>query len=90
LPDLTKPLRKQEYRLEKMDNELLLFNPQDLVVLYLNESASVVWQLCDGQRTISQIAELIAEAYPDAEKSILDDVQETILLFRDKGAVTLI
>jgi hypothetical protein len=90
LPDLTKPLRKQEYRLEKMDNELLLFNPQDLVVLYLNESASVVWQLCDGQRTISQIAELIAEAYPEAEKSILDDVQETILLFRDKGAVTLI
>jgi hypothetical protein len=90
LPDLTKPLRKQEYRLEKMDNELLLFNPQDLVVLYLNESASVVWQLCDGQRTISQIAELIAEAYPEAEKSILDDVQETIMLFRDKGAVTLI
>jgi hypothetical protein len=90
LPDLTKPLRKQEYRLEKMDNELLLFNPQDLVVLYLNESASVVWQLCDGQRTISQIAKLIAEAYPEAEKSILDDVQETIMLFRDKGAVTLI
>ena len=87
---MNKPLRNPEYRLEKMDNELLLFNPQNLLVLYLNESASIVWQLCDGQRTNQQIAELIADAYPEATASILEDVQETIKLFTDKGAVTLI
>ena len=90
MAELTKPLRKQEYRLEKMDNELLLFNPQNLVVLYLNESASVVWQLCDGLRTMRQMADLIAEAYPETASSILDDVQNTIKLFKDKGAVILI
>ena len=88
--EMTKPQRKQEYRLEKMDNELLLFNPQDLVVLYLNESASVIWQLCDGQHTIPQMASLISEAYPEAAPNILGDVQETVKMFKDKGAVILV
>ena len=87
---INKPVRNPEYRLEEMDNEVLLFNPQDLLVLYLNESASIIWQLCDGQRTIHQIAELITGAYPEAAASILADVEETIKLFTDQGAVTLI
>ena len=90
MAELIKPLRKQEYHLEKMDNELLLFNPQDRVVLYLNESASVIWQLCDGQHTVQQIADLIAEAYPEAVPTILSDVQETVAMFKDKGAVVLV
>jgi hypothetical protein len=90
LAELTKPLRVQEYHLEKMGNELLLFSPQNLVVLYLNESASVVWQLCDGQRSTRQMADLIAEAYPESTKSILGDVEDTIKLFKDKGAVLLL
>ena len=90
MTELTKPLRMQEYRLEKMGNELLLFSPQNLVVLYLNESASVIWQLCDGQHTIPQIAALISEAYPEAAATILGDVEETVKLFKDKGAVTLV
>jgi hypothetical protein len=85
-----KPLCNPEYRLEEMDNEVLLFNPQNLVVLYLNESASIIWQLCDGQRTIHQIADLITEAYPEATADILEDVQGTIKLFTDQGAVSLI
>ena len=43
-----KPLRNQDFRLEKMDDELLLFNPKSTNILYLNETASLIWQLCDG------------------------------------------
>ena len=90
MTEKNKPFCNPEYRLEEMDNEVLLFNPQNLVVLYLNESASIIWQLCDGQRTIQQIGELITEAYPEAAADILEDVQGTIKLFKDHGAVSFI
>jgi len=90
LPTSTRPLRNPNYRLEQMDNELLLFNPHSQLVLYLNESASIIWQLCDGQRSIPQITEIIGEAYPEAAGSIPTDVHETIQLLIDKGVVTLV
>lgn len=85
-----KPTRKSEYRLENLDNELLLFNSTSTNVIYLNQSASIIWQLCDGQRTVKEISELLVGAYPEAAASIIDDVQETIKLFLDQGAILLI
>ena len=85
-----KPLRKPDYRLENMDNELLLFNPNTTNVLYMNESASVIWQLCDGQRTVPEIIDLLVNAYPEAAASIPADVHETIDLFMTNGAIQLV
>ena len=84
------PLRKPEYRLEKMDNEILLFNPNTSNVLYLNESASLVWQLCDGQHSVEEMVKLLADAYPEAAAAIKKDVHETIELFISNGAVLLV
>jgi hypothetical protein len=85
-----KPLRNPDYRLEKMDNEILLFNPQSQVVLYLNESASLIWQLCDGQRSVPEFAKLLTDTYPEAAAEILTDVHETIQQFLDKKVITLV
>jgi coenzyme PQQ biosynthesis protein PqqD len=85
-----KPIRIPEFRLEKMDNELLLFNSKSTNVLYLNESASVIWQLCDGQRSVDEIITLLASTYPEAADSIRSDVQETIEMFLSNQAVRMI
>ena len=53
-----KPLRNQDFRLEKMDDELLLFNPQTNNILYLNETAALIWQLCDGHSAVDKIVSL--------------------------------
>ena len=84
------PLRKPEYRLEKMDNEILLFNPNTSNVLYLNESASVIWQLCDGQHSVEEMIKLLADVYPEAAAAINKDVHETLELFISNGAVLLV
>jgi hypothetical protein len=85
-----KPLRKPEFRLERMDKELLLFNPVSTRILYLNEQASVIWQLCDGTRTAEGMIELLSAAYPDAAKSIGEDVLETLKIFIENNVIGLI
>jgi hypothetical protein len=34
-----------------------------------NETASLVWQLVDGERSVAAISQLLAEAYPEAESA---------------------
>lgn len=35
----------------------------DMPILNLNEDARQVWELCDGSRTISEIAEILSEDF---------------------------
>jgi len=85
-----KPLRNQDFRLEKMDNELLLFNPKSTNILYLNETASLIWQLCDGQRNVTELVSLLTETFPEAGTNIKKDVEDTITLFKKHGAISLV
>ncbi len=85
-----KPLRHQDFRLEKMDNELLLFNPKTTNILYLNETASLIWQLCDGQRSVPDMIALLIETFPEAGNSIKQDVEETINLFKKHGSILFV
>ncbi len=82
-----KPRRVPDYRLEKLDDELLLLHPAQAQVLYCNETASLIWQLCDGQRTGAEISALLAEQYPDAADVIARDVTSTLAQFHAHGAI---
>ena len=85
-----KPRRKAEYRLEMIDNELLLFHPGETKILYCNESASVIWQLCDGQRTAEEIVALLEVAFPEAAGRIAEDVAATLEQFIQQGAIEFV
>ncbi len=82
-----KPRRKPDYRLEKMDDELLLFNPAETKILYCNESASLIWQLCDGTHSASEIVAILTEAYPEAADVIAADVDATLAKFLEQAAI---
>lgn len=82
-----RPRRKPDFRMEKMDDELLLFHPALNRILYCNESASLVWQLCDGLHGAEEIAAILADAYPDAAAEIPGDVSSTLQQFFDYGAI---
>jgi hypothetical protein len=88
--ELNRPFRKPEFIFQNLDNELVLFNTESLNVLYLNESASVIWQLCDGKLTIGEMVTLLSEAYPEAAGTIASDIEETIKLFLDNHALVLL
>ncbi|MBN1179250.1 MAG: pyrroloquinoline quinone biosynthesis peptide chaperone PqqD [Anaerolineae bacterium] len=84
-----KPKRNLEYRLEEIDGELLLFHPGDTKMVYCNQTASLIWQLCDGTRSVQQIIDLLAAAYPEAAESIAEDVNGTLQQFEQHGAIQL-
>jgi pyrroloquinoline quinone biosynthesis protein D len=85
-----RPRRKSGYRLEMIDNELLLFHPAQAQILYCNETASLIWQLCDGQRTPQEIMALLAAAYPEAADTITEDVAATLGQFSQHGAIEFV
>ncbi len=82
-----KPRRIAGYLLEKMDDELLLYHPAETKVMYCNQTASIIWQLCDGKRTVQEIVELLAAAYPAAADEVENDVQATLQQFAEHGAI---
>jgi hypothetical protein len=89
MPNLNRPFRQPDYRLETMDDEMLLFNPKQDTVLYFNQTASLIWQLCDGQRSVEDIVALLKEAYPEAASGMAEDVRSVINKFQEHGAIKM-
>lgn len=83
------PVPNTEFRLEEFDGELLLYHPGLTQTVYLNPTASLVWQLCDGKRSAGEIMELLRESFPDGGGSIEKDVTTTLEMFDQYGAVRL-
>ena len=84
-----RPLRKSDYRLELLDNEILLFCSSENKSYYFNQSASLIWQLCDGRHTVAEITKMIAEVYPKAASEMDEDVGQTLGLFLEYGCIEL-
>jgi hypothetical protein len=84
-----RPVRKPDYRLEQLDDELLLYHPSENQIVYLNQTASLVWVLCDGNRSVREITQLLGQAYPDVEASISTDVLNILDRFLQAGCIEL-
>jgi hypothetical protein len=82
-----KPRSKPDFRLEEIDGELLLYHPAQTTILYCNTSASLIWQLCDGRRTIEEIINLLAAAFEQEPETVSNEVTATIDLFCNAGAM---
>jgi len=67
-----------ECLLEDMDGEMLLYNPNSATTLHFNESSALVWQLCDGEKSVQDIIDLLCEAYPEQAEQIEGDVVSAI------------
>jgi hypothetical protein len=82
-----RPRRKADYCLEKIDDELLLYHPGETKILYCNQTASLVWGLCDGGRTAEEITALLVESYPEAAETIPGNVETTLSQFLEYGVI---
>ena len=83
------PVPSTEFTLEQLDNELLLYHPTKTLTVYMNETASLVWQLCDGKRTVAEIVQQLQQAYPEAADNMQSDVEQALAVFSEHGAITL-
>lgn len=83
------PVPDKEFIREELDNEILLYYPAKTSTIYLNETASIVWSLCDGERTVGEIVDLIKLSYPESGRQIEVDIESTLAGLREKGAICL-
>jgi len=81
------PVQRRSFRVQEMDGETLLYSKVSKRTFYLNESATVIWKLCDGQRSVGEIVELLKETYPDLAEGFEADVSATLDRLMAEGAV---
>lgn len=84
----SRPRHAPGFRLEQMDDETLLYHPSGNKIIQLNQPAALVWQLCDGQRTVEGITALLQSAYPESAAEISADVPEILRQFLKTAAST--
>ena len=84
-----KPLKNDACRMEELDDEILLYHPGNNKTLYINKSASIIWQLCTGEQTVADIISLIKDAYPAQPDDLEQDVIATLTELKDNDAVTI-
>lgn len=85
-----KPKTNDNFKLEEIDGELLLYSPKATQSVYLNSSASVIWQLCTGEHTTQEIITLLQQQFPEESDSITKDVTDTITQLIDCKAIELV
>jgi hypothetical protein len=74
---------------EVVAGEVLLYEPRQTRAVYLNPTAALVFGLCDGNRSVRDIARIITECYPDEAASVSDDVFATIKGLQESGILVL-
>jgi len=77
--------RTDDLLTEEVDGELIVFDTQTNVACRLNRSAALVWQSSDGDRTLADLVEVLAEEFGEvADEDLvlmaLDDLVEHGLL----------
>lgn len=51
--------RQDNVVIQELGQEILIYDLNDNKAFCLNETSAMIWQLCDGNRTVSQIAESV-------------------------------
>ena len=85
-----KPIRNESCHMEELDDEVLLYNPTNNKTLYINKSASLIWQLCNGDQTTEEIITMIQEAYPGDKEGLKRDILDTLNNLANNDAVSVI
>jgi coenzyme PQQ biosynthesis protein PqqD len=77
------PKRGNQVIAQKAAHEFLLLNMEDGNYYSLNEIGGRIWELCDGNRTVSQVVAALAAEYEAPYSTLENDVVELLEGFRN-------
>lgn len=87
--DYQKPVIRQEYSVEKFDDEIVLYAESETRAVYLNDAAYAVWQLCKEDLSVGQIIDYLEKTYPDQQVQIRKDVLTALKMLESKNIIML-
>jgi hypothetical protein len=87
-PDEPCPRVRRDLVCVVLDDELVVYDPRAQTLHHLNAAATLVWDQCNGRRTVPNIAEAIARRSGVAVDVVLRDVVD--LLQRLRAAELLV
>ncbi|KAA3662092.1 MAG: PqqD family protein [Chloroflexi bacterium] len=82
------PCQSADYQMEVLDDEIILFNQSGLKIMHSNQTGAIIWQLCDGQRNVADIVEILTATYPTSADEIHSDVYEILTILATHNAIT--
>jgi hypothetical protein len=82
--------QSEDCLLENMGGDILLYIPSTASALQLNDTSRIIWELCDGERSVKDIIEGVSEFYPDQASQIAEDVCKAIQMLSDRQVLELV
>ena len=81
------PVRRSRVVLVK-GKEPLLFNPDAGSVYKINETALMIYELCDGKHTVNMIAKELTHAFSEDPGTIRKDLDATLKYLHEHKLLT--
>lgn len=83
------PVPEHGIEFAELEGESVLYCPKRMTMFHLNETANIVWSMCDGHRTVAEIVDILANAFPDTASQVAPDVSDVIETFVNEGILKL-
>ncbi len=77
----TKPRRAPWVRVVDRTGTSKLVDSRGDQLLQLNDTALAIWDLCDGETAVAEMAQAVVEAFPVDEETAVEDVQTVVEAF---------
>lgn len=84
------PVQNQKIAYRVIDGSAVLVNPEDSTLYTLNEVATRIWELSNGQNTLEEIATAICQEFDVDFDTALRDTKQTIESLTAKQLFTLL
>jgi Coenzyme PQQ synthesis protein D (PqqD) len=80
-----KPKVRSDLTIVELEGEAVIYDDETRQVHYLNRTATIVFNLCDGTSTIKELSVDIADAFSRQEGEVERQVRTLIRSFREAG-----
>ena len=79
------PTRRAEFEERIVEGEMVVMDKESEQIHQLNQTASFIWRLCDGEHNRQQIAEELATTFQVDAETAGQDVTDTLEKLEEIG-----
>lgn len=80
---MSKPKHREDVMEREVGDEKMIYDPAHKNVHVISETAFFVWQRCDGQHSVEDIAAEAAAKYGAAAEEVRPDIEKCLAQFRE-------